>query len=151
MDLVDRISDEIKLAMRNRDQNRLDALRAVRNEIIKFSKQGNLEKISDEDVVKLLKSQIKQRQDSISMFEKGGRKDLILVEEEQLVVLQEFLPEQLSGEKLEEIVAEAISKCDATSVKHMGLVMKNVKDLVGETGKDVDNRVVAELVKAKLQ
>ena len=109
MGLAKGISDGITDAMRARDQIRLTALRSVRNEIIKMTKQASSEEVSDEDVLKLIKGQIKQRQDAITLFEKGGRSDLVSTEKEQLEVLQSLLPDQLSEHELEEIVSASIS------------------------------------------
>jgi len=150
MNLTDRVNNELKEAMRSKESNRLAAIRALRNEIIKLNKSGDKSEVRDDDVIKLVKSQIKQRQDSISMFKKAGRQDLIDVEESQMLVLETFLPEQLSSEKLEKLVESAVSKVDAVSIKDMGKVMKCVLGLIQETGKDADNRTVSELVKVKI-
>ena len=150
MSLVDRVTDELKQAMRSKNSEKLAALRALRNEIIKFSKTKKNDQISDDDVIKMVKSQIKQRQDSIAMFKKADRQDLIDVEEVQMVVLQEFLPEQLSAEKIQEVVLKAITETEASSLKDMGRVMKAVLPMISETGKDADSRSISELVRKEL-
>ena len=150
MTLENQISEEIKLAMHARDGKRLDVLRAIRNEIIKFTKTGSSKKISENDIVKIIKSEIKQRRDAISMFEKGGRRDLIATEEEQIKVLQSFLPEQLSPSDLQNIISAAIIKCGASDLKDMGRVMKEAITAIGQSGKDAENSLVSELVKKQL-
>ena len=151
MSLVDRVNDELKQAMRDKNSEKLSAVRALRNEIIKFTKTKKNDLISDDDVIKMAKSQIKQRQDSIAMFQKADRQDLIEVEEAQMVVLQEFLPEQLSDEKLLELVLKAITETGASSLRDMGNVMKAVLHIVRESGKDADSRYISELVRKDLE
>ena len=150
MDLAERISDEIKQAMHARDSIKLDVLRAVRNEIIKFTKTGSSSKISDDDVLKIVKSQVKQRREAISMFDRGGRPDLVANEEKQMKILESFLPEQLSADELQNIVSAAVVRACASDVKDMGRVMKEVMMSIRQTGKDADNRLVSELVKRQL-
>jgi len=150
MDLADRISDEVKRAMRARDSGKLDVLRAVRNEIIKFTKTGSSAKISDEDVLKIIKSQIKQRREAIAMFDKGNRPDLVANEAAQLEILENFLPEQLSEDDLNRVVLAAVDKTGASNLKDMGRVMKEVMISIRQTGKDADNRLISDLVKRQL-
>lgn len=150
MDLADRISDEIKQGMHARDSKKLEVLRAVRNEIIKFTKTGSSAKISDDDVLKIIKSQIKQRREAISMFDKGGRPDLVANEESQLKILETYLPEQLSEDDLQKIVLAAVVKANASDLKDMGRVMKEVLISIRQSGKDADNRLISDLVKRQL-
>lgn len=150
MSLVDRVNDELKAAMRAKDQQRLAAVRALRGEIIKLNKSGSGKEVTDEDVLKACKTQIKQRQDAIEMFETGGRQDLIETEKAQIEALQAFLPEGLSAEEIEAMVDKAIGETGAGSPKEMGAVMKRMHELIQESGKDADNRAVADLVKSKL-
>jgi uncharacterized protein YqeY len=84
------------------------------------------------------------------MFTKGGREDLIETEQSQINVLQTLLPEPLSADELAAVVDQAIADAGASSMKEMGNVMKAVRDLVAATGKDADNRALADLVKQKL-
>ena len=150
MTLATNIGDALKAAMRSKDETRLDVLRALRGEIIKFEKSGTDDAITDDKVVKIVKSQIKQRQDAIAMFQKGGRNDLVEREEAQIVVLAEFLPPQLSEEEIGALIASAIEEIGASTMKDMGKVMKQVNGAIRDSGKDADNRVVSGLVKAAL-
>jgi uncharacterized protein YqeY len=150
MSLAEQINDDMKTAMRAKDKTRLASLRAVRAEIIKFTKTGESKEPSDDDVTAMVKRLIKQRQDSIDMFTKGGREDLIETEQSQINVLQTLLPEPLSADELAAVVDQAIADAGASSMKEMGNVMKAVRDLVAATGKDADNRALADLVKQKL-
>ncbi len=150
MSLADRVNDELKEAMRAKDSTRLDSLRALRNEIIKLTKSGNNAEVQDDDVVKLVKTLIKQRQDSISMFEKAGRHDLSEIESLQMTILKNYLPDQLSEDELKKIIDTAIEDSNASSIKDMGIVMKTVMALIKDSGKDADNRMVSMLVKSAL-
>ncbi len=150
MNLADRVTDEIKSAMRARDEQKLAALRALRGEILKLSKLALDKEVTDDDVLKLVKSQIKQRQDAIAMFEKGGRADLIAIDAEQIKHLQVLLPTQISDDALTEIIDKAIELCNASSAKDMGKVMKETVALVRQTGLDSNNRRVSELVRERL-
>ncbi len=150
MSLVDRVNNELKDAMRSKDSIRLDSIRALRNEIIKLSKSGNKAYVQDDDIIKIVKTLIKQRQDSIVMFEKASRNDLIEVESSQMGILKEFLPEQLSEAELQKIIQTAIEASAASSIKDMGIVMKTVMPLIKESGKDADNRLISTLVKSAL-
>ena len=150
MGLVQRITEDIKTAMRARDEQRLAVVRALRNEVIKLSKSGTDKEVDDDDVVKIVKSQIKQRQDAIAMFEKGNRADLVETEQAQLVILQEYLPEQLTDAEIQEIVDKAIAESGATTKKEMGIVMKTAREIIAESGKDADNRKVSQIVGERL-
>ncbi len=150
MSLVNRVNNELKDAMRSKDSLRLDSIRALRNEIIKLGKSGNKADVQDDDVIKIVKTLIKQRQDSIAMFEKANRNDLIEIESSQMTILKEFLPEQLSEDELKKIVQGAIEASAASSIKDMGMVMKTVIPLIKESGKDADNRLISTLVKSAL-
>lgn len=150
MPLIDRINDDLKTAMRAKDAVRLGAIRALRGEIIKADKTGSDAALTDDDVIAMAKTLIKQRQDSIAMFQKGGRDELAAKEQAELTVLQEYLPPQLTSDDIDALVKQAIASTGATSQKEMGAVMKAVKEAVAASGKDADGRIVADRVKAGL-
>ncbi len=150
MNLIDRINDELKHAMKNRDSTKLAAIRAVRNEIIKFNKSGSAEEISDAIIIKFIKGQIKQRQDSIAMFQQGNRPDLVSEEEGQMTLLKNLLPTQLDETEMAALIDQSIAAAGATGPKDMGQVMKTLMPLLKQTGKDCDNRLISEMVKARL-
>jgi len=106
-----------------------------------------LEQVSDEDVISVIKKQVKQRQDSIAQFTAGNRMDLAEKEEKELVVLKNYLPPEISPEKLKVIVEEVITASKATSIKDMGRVMKEV---LGRLAGQADNQTVGALVKERL-
>jgi len=105
------------------------------------------EKLTDADVTTVIKKQIKQRQDSIEGFEKGGRTDLVEKEKAELAVLKSYLPEELSQPQVEEVVKATITELGATTKADIGRVMKAVQAKVAGRA---DNRLVSQLVAANL-
>lgn len=150
MSLIDRINDDLKNAMRAKDQTRLGAVRALRGKVLEAAKSGADKETSDEDVLAMVKYLIKQRRQSIVEFQKGNREDLIAKEEAEIAILEGYLPPQLSDAELDAIVAAAIVASGASDIKGMGAVMGKVKQAVAATGKDADNALVASKVKAAL-
>src|SRR5437016_8726707 len=115
--------------MREKNATKLGVLRllkaALTNATIK--KGGSQGELSDADATQVIRKQIKQRQDSIESFEKGGRAELAAKEKEELSILQSYLPQQMSADELSKIVREAIAKVGASSKAQMGAVMKAVQ------------------------
>lgn len=105
------------------------------------------EALEDKDVVVVIKKQIKQRQDSIEQYEKGGRKDLADKETAEMAILKSYLPEELSEQALQQFIEQAIRETGAQSMKDMGSVIKAV---AAKAQGRADNRVVSELVKKAL-
>ena len=129
--MKERIADDLRTAMKARDQLRLGTLRMVKakiqeKEIELRGKKGKDHVLEDEDILQVLTSSAKQRRDSIESFRSGGREELATKEEAELSIIQEYLPQQLSDEDLERLVQEAVEETAATSPKDMGKVMKAV-------------------------
>lgn len=145
--LADQIVADLKQAMLVKDAARVSTLRMLKSalEYVKIEKKQ--ETLTDADVVAVLKKQVKQRQDSIEGFQKGGRADLVEKEQTELAVLKAYLPEELSSAQLEEIVSAAIAEVGATSKADMGKVMKAVQV---KTAGRADNRAISQIVAAKL-
>jgi len=126
MSVQKKIDDDLKSAMRTRDATRLSVLRmakaALKNAAI--AKAGAEGELDDSDVVAVIRKQVKQRQDSIQSFEKGGRTELAEKERAEIAVLEEYLPQSLSAEELQRLVSETIAASGATSRAQMGMVMK---------------------------
>jgi hypothetical protein len=145
--LTDKIAADMKDAMRAKDAPRLSTLRMLKSAIEYYKIEKKQEQLTDADVTGVIKKQIKQRQDSIEGFEKGGRADLVDKEKAELVVLKSYLPEELSPAQLEEIVSAAITELGATTKADMGKVMKAVQ---AKAAGRADNRLVSQIVSAKL-
>lgn len=149
MSLKDKITEDMKTAMRAKDKERLSTLRMVKSEFMKKEKEGgDSGEITDDEVIKMLNTLVKQRRDSAEQFEKGGRAELAEKENAEITILEEYLPKAASAEEIEKAVAEAIAETGASSMKDMGAVMK--ESLAKLSGKTVDGKMVSEIVKAKL-
>jgi uncharacterized protein YqeY len=155
MPIQERITDQLKAAMKAGDKVHLGVLRMVRSriqekEVERRAKEGRDYKLTEEEVVQVIAAYAKQRRDSISSYREGGREDLAAREEAELALLQEYLPRQLSPEEISDIVQEAIAECNASSPKEMGAVMQKVMPRVkGAADGKVVNRIVRELLAPK--
>ena len=105
--------------------------------------------LDDEDMLKLLRSLVKQRRDSVEQYENAARQDLADKEKAEIEIIEAYLPRPASQEEIEQAVAAAIAETGAASMKDMGKVMKATQASLA--GKNADGRVVSEMVKAKLQ
>lgn len=146
MSLKDRLSDEMKEAMRSQDKIRLSTIRmllsAVKNKEIDLR-----EKLTDAEVIETIISQVKQRKDSIEQFSKADRHDLVEKEEAELKILQEFLPRQLTSEEIESVINQAVTESGASGLKDLGKVMKLLMPKV--TGK-ADGKLISDKVRERL-
>ena len=147
MSLEDKIGQDYVQAMKARDSFASSVLSFLRAQIKNVKVDKRMEQVPDEDVISVIKKQSKQRLDSIAQFTAGGRMDLAEKEEKELVVLKNYLPPEMSAEKLKSIVEEVISASGATSIKDMGRVMK---DVLSRTAGQADNQTVGALVKERL-
>lgn len=141
------ISEAIKTAMRAKDRIALDSLRAVKSQILLLKTEALGAEVSSEQEIAILQRMIKQRKDSYEQFTAQGRNDLAEVEEAQMKVIEKFLPEQLSPEKLEAEIRQIISETGAESVKDLGKVMGVAsKKLAGKS----DGKSISEMAKKLL-
>ena len=148
MGLKEQIQQDIKQAMKEKDQVKLSTLRLLMSEIKNKEIDAGKE-LEEADILSIIQKAAKQRKESIAQYKKGGREELAAKEERELEILNSYLPQQLSKEELEAIVKEAIAKCGATSPKEMGKVMKEVMPAVKgrADGKEV-NALVRSLLEA---
>jgi uncharacterized protein YqeY len=147
MNLREQITADLTTAMRAKDAARLSTLRMVKAAL----QNCEIEKgaaLDEAEMSKLLRSMLKQRQDSIEQFEKGGRQDLVEKEKAEVTVIEAYLPQPATREEIERAVAAAIAETGATTMKEMGAVMKAAQAQLA--GKNADGRTVSEIVKAKL-
>jgi len=146
MTLKERITEDMKTAMRSGDKDRLAVIRLLQAAI----KQREVDEritLDDAQVTSVLEKMIKQRKESIVAFEKGARADLVAKETAEITVLQPYLPAQLSDADLDALIAEAIASTGAASIKDMGKVMAVVK---GKAAGKADMGAVGARIKAKL-
>ena len=146
MNLNDRIMNDLKEAMKNKDSFKLSVIRMVKG-AIQLEKINKKRDLNDEEVIDVISKQIKLRKDSINEFEKAGRNDLADTTKKEVEVLNEYMPEQLSSEEVNKIIDEAFDKVNPTSQKDMGLIMKEVTPKV--KGK-ADMGEVSKIIKEKL-
>ena len=104
-------------------------------------------KLNDEEVIEVISSEVKKRRDSISQFEQGGRADLIEKEQKELEVLKKYLPKELAEDEIRKIVKDSIAKTGATTMKDIGIVMKEVSP---QTKGKADGNIVAKIVREEL-
>jgi len=147
MTLMERISEDMKTAMRGKDTVRLGALRMAKAALMnrEVERGRALDDIESQQVIASL---IKQRRDSIEQFERGGRADLAAKEQAEIGLLEAYIPPPVDTAEVERAVDEAIRETGATSAKDMGKVMKAA--MAKFAGAQVDGKAVSELVKRKL-
>ena len=147
MSLKDQIINDMTAAMKAQEAARTSTLRMVKAAIMNREKEGG-GAVTDEDVLKLLRSQVKQRRDSVEQYQKAGRPELADKEIAEIAVIETYLPQAASEAEIEQAVSEAIAETGASSMKEMGTVMKAVMPKLA--GKNADGRTVSETVKKKL-
>ena len=147
MTLKDQIISDMTAAMKAKDALRTSTLRMVKAAIMHREKEGAGE-LGDDDVLKLLRSQMKQRRDSVEQYQKAGRQDLADKETAEIAVIEFYLPQAASESEIEQAVSAAITETGATSMKEMGAVMKAA--MAKLAGKNADGKTVSETVKKKL-
>ena len=126
MSLKDRIKDDVKQAMRAKDQARLDALRMLAAAIQRREVDERIA-LDDAQVLATIDKLVKQGRESIDQYEKGGRADLVTKEKADLAILQSYLPKPLSDAEVDQLIAAAIAETGASSIKDMGKVMGVLK------------------------
>jgi uncharacterized protein len=150
MPLQERVDEDLKQAMRAKDASRLSVLRmlkaALKNAAIeKVGAEGTL---SDADAITIVRKQVKQRQDSIESFEKGGRSELAEKEKAEIATLNQYLPAAMSADELRQVVADAIRELGATPKAQMGAVMKALQSKIGGR---VDGKTLSAEVQKQLR
>lgn len=146
LSLKQQITEDMKTAMKARDASRLDAIRLLKAAVQRREVDERIE-LDDEGVLAVIQKMVKQSRDAISQFDAGGRDDLVSKEQHLLSVLEGYLPQQLSGAEIEQLVSAAISQTGAQSIKDMGNVMGKLK---GELAGRADMGKVSLTVKQAL-
>ena len=141
------IEEAVKTSMRERNKERTSTLRMALSELKKEEIDNKIE-LSNEDSIKILQRIIKQRKESMSQFLNAQRNDLAEKEESEIVILQDFLPEQMSEEDINKLVIEAINETDAKELKDIGKVMGFLKTKIQG---NADMEIVSKLIKENLQ
>jgi len=144
--LITTIEDEVKEAMRSRDAERRDALRLIVN-ALKGTEKELQRPLSDDEELQVLQRERKKRVEAAEAFRAGGREEQAAAEERELAILQEFMPEPLSEDEIEEIVDDAIAEVGATSMADLGRVMA---DVMPQIAGRADGSSVSQIVREKL-
>lgn len=144
MTLSEKINNDLKEAMKNKDSFKLGVIRMVKG-AMQLEKPNPREELTDDDVIKVLSKQIKMRKESITQFEAAGREDLVEQNKKELEILNTYMPEQLSLEELNKIIDKVFDEVKPTSIKDMGMIMKSLSPLVkGKADMSLVNTIIKE-------
>lgn len=144
MTLSDRINEDLKTAMKEKDSFKLGVIRMIKG-AMQLAKPNPREELTDDDVVGVISKQIKMRKESIKEFEKAGRDDLVTQNQKEIDILEAYMPEQLSEEELDKIIDKVFEEVKPSSVKDMGMVMKTISPLVkGKADMSLVNQKIKE-------
>ena len=144
--LKEKLLEDLKLAMKEKDEIKKNTVQMVRAAILQIEKDKAIE-VTDEQIIDIIAKEIKKRKDAALDFEKSGREDLIEKNKQEIDILATYLPKQLTKEEIELIVKDIIAELNATSIKDMGKVMKLAKEKIGASS---DGKTINEVVKSLL-
>jgi uncharacterized protein YqeY len=145
-----KIDELIGKALKEKDEVRLSVLRSIKAEFLKYKTAKNAKPLDDTAEIQILKKMVSQREESISMFESGGRKDLVEKETNELNILKEFLPAEVTQAEIEEVIEKWMKENNIENKipkKSMGIVIKYVKSSLPMA----DGKLTSEIVKGKLE
>ena len=141
--LKEKLLEDLKESMKEKNLIRKNTVQMIRAAILQVEKDKAIE-LNDYQIIDIIAKEAKKRKDAKAYFEKSGREDLINQNKEELSILTEYLPKQLSAEEVEEIVRGIVAETGATSIKEMGMVMKSAKEKIGASA---DGKMISEAVK----
>ena len=144
--LKEKLLEDLKIAMKEKNTNRKNVVQMVRAAILQIEKDQNIE-VDDNKILEIIAKEYKKREDALYEYKKAEREDLVEQIEEEIKVLEEYLPKKMPREELETKIKEIIEKLGATSMKDMGKVMKVAKE---EIGLQADGKTINEIVKEML-
>jgi len=144
--LKEKLMEDLKNSMKEKNNIRKNVIQMVRAAILQIEKDKGIE-ADDNKILEIIAKEVKTRNDSLVDFEKGGREDLVNGAKEEIAILSEYLPKQLTKEELKEKLTKIIADLGATSIKDMGIVMKEAKAQIGTAA---DGRTINEVVKELL-
>lgn len=145
--LKEKISKDLSESMKAKNEKKTMAIRSIRSKIIELEKKDMSKPVSDADIISVLTKLVKERKQSIEMYEKGGRVDLVEVEAFELVIIESYLPQQMSEAAIEQKLAEIITENNFATIRDMGKVIKAFNEKYSGSA---DGKTVSELVKKKL-
>ena len=137
MSLRKKINEQFNIALKNKNKSLISTFRlilaAIKERDIANRSEGKKEEVKDPEIIKVLRKMKKQRQDSVELYKKGDRKELLEVEESEIKIIDTFLPKQLSEEDTKKICKEVIESLGASSLKDMGKIMGTLKQKYSDT------------------
>lgn len=144
--IKEKLLNDLKESMKDKNLVRKNTIQMVRAAILQVEKDKQIE-LTDEQVIEIIARESKRRKDAEAEFEKSGREDLIKQNQEEIEILKEYLPKQLSIDEIENVVKDIIAETGATSIKDMGRVMKASKEKIGAAA---DGKAISDAVKKLL-
>lgn len=144
--IKEKLLNDLKESMKDKNLIRKNTIQMVRAAVLQVEKDKQIE-LTDEQVIEIIAKESKKRKDAEAEFEKSGREDLIKQNKEEMEILAEYLPKQLSVEEVEKIVKTVIEETGATNMKDMGTVMKTAKEKIGASA---DGKTISDVVKKLL-
>ena len=144
--LKEKLMEDLKTCMKEKKELRKNVIQMIRAAILQIEKDKQIE-LNDDQIIEIIAKESKKRKDSLADYEKSGRQDLIDNIKEEINIISEYLPKQLSKEELIPIIKEIINETAATSIKDMGKVMKAAKEKIGAAA---DGKTINEVVKELL-
>lgn len=144
--LKEKLLEDLKESMKDKNLVRKNTIQMIRAAVLQVEKDKQIE-LTDEQIVEIIAKETKKRKDAEIDFVNSGREDLINQNKEEISILSEYLPKQLTIEEVEEVVKSIIAETGATSMKEMGLVMKSAKEKIGAAA---DGKTISEAVKKLL-
>lgn len=144
--LKEKLMDDLKNSMKEKNTVRKNVIQMVRAGILQIEKDKGIE-VDDNKILEIIAKEVKTRNDSLEDFEKGGRADLVEQAKQEIEILSEYLPKQLTREELKEKLEKIVKDLGATSIKDMGIVMKEAKSQIGTAA---DGRTINDVVKELL-
>ena len=146
MSLDERLTEEMKQAMKSNDKLRLSTIRMIRS-AVKNKEIELRKKLDDEEIQRVIQGMVRKGEESVEQFQSGGRMDLVEKEKKEIEILKSFLPQPMSQEEILRIIDQSIEETQASSLKDLGKVMKSV---IPKLGGKVDGRLINQLVKERL-
>lgn len=144
--LKEKLMEELKKAMKEKQILRKNVVQMIRAAILQVEKDKQIE-LDDNQILEVIAKESKKRKDCLPDYEKSGREDLLQQVKDEIEIISEYLPKQLSKEEIEVLVKEIISETGASSIKDMGIVMKSAKEKMGASA---DGKMISDVVKRLL-
>ncbi len=144
--MLEKINADLTAAMKNQDKFTLSVLRMLKSEIVAESRKGSLHELTDEDIIKVIKHQVKVKKDSAKEYEQYGKQETVDSLNKEIEVLNVYLPKEMTEEEINKVIDEVFKELNPTSIKEMGMVMKNVSAKLT----NADMGLVSKLVKDRL-